>query len=155
MPLNFIKNSPYFANFPAFFNVEVNIAKKIIITHCPAAKEKRSAIENRMFDETAANANIAAKTGEEQGLAANANAHPTVNGNKKVLPFLFSGIFLIKDGNENSSKPMRFNPKHKINEAKIINITGEAKPTKALPVRAQITPIMLKTDDKPSEKASI
>ncbi len=137
------------------FKEEVNKAKNIIIKHCPIAKQKSKAIENKILAETAAIAIMLAKIGEEQGLEANAKNAPTRNGNKNKLPDLFCGIFFTIAGKCISKIPVKFSPKITITEAKRRIITGEANPVKALPVKAQITPTMLKISDKPSEKEII
>ena len=54
-----------------------------------------------------------------------------------------------------SMKPTRFNPINKITDANKIITIGDAKLVKALPVIAQITPIMLKIIDSPKENESI
>lgn len=96
-----------------------------------------------------------ANIGDEQGLAARAKKVPTKNGNKNKLPDLFCGIFFTIVGNWISINPIRFNPNITIIDANIKITIGEAKLVKALPVKAQITPITLKTKDNPSENESI
>lgn len=96
-----------------------------------------------------------ASIGDEQGLAANAKNVPTKNGNKNRLPDLFCGIFLTILGNCISKKPTRLSPKIIITEANNNMTIGDAKLVKALPVNAQITPIILNTKDSPNEKDSI
>lgn len=123
--------------------------------HCPSAKENSSATENSIFPDIVAIAIMLASIGEEHGLEASAKNAPTRNGKINKLPFLFWGIFLIIAGNCISSIPSKFNPiMMKIEANNNIKI-GEAKVMNALPVKAQITPIMLSMSDNPTEKESI
>ena len=52
-------------------------------------------------------------------------------------------------------KPTRFSPISRITEANNIITTGDAKLVKALPVIAQMTPIILNIIDNPKENESI
>ena len=96
-----------------------------------------------------------AKIGDEQGLDASAKNVPIKNGKMNRLPDFFCGIFFIIVGNCISIKPTRFNPRIIIIDEKTNKTIGVAKLVKALPVNAQITPIMLSTSDNPKEKDNI
>ena len=98
---------------------------------------------------------ILAKIGDEQGLDASAKNVPIKNGNKNILPVLFCGIFFIIAGNCISIIPSKFNPIITITDANNKITIGDAKLVNALPVMAHITPIMLKTNESPSEKDTI
>ena len=137
------------------FNVEVNRANTIIIKHCPSAKEKSNAIEKIMLVDIVATAIMLANIGDEQGLDAKAKNVPIKNGNRKILPVLFCGIFFIIAGNCISISPSKFNPIITITDAKSKITIGEAKLVNALPVKAHITPIMLSTNDNPKENETI
>ena len=137
---------------PKCFNVDVNIAIRMIIMHCPSAKANKSPIENIMLLDTVASAIILASSGDEHGLAARAKTAPTKNGRKNVPPAVFCGIFLMIAGKCKSSAPTRFNPNISIIDANIRIATGEATDINALPVNAHITPIRLNTQDNPKEK---
>lgn len=133
----------------------MNKAKNITIKHCPKAKKNNNEIENNIFEDIVATAIILASIGEEQGLDAKAKNVPTKNGNINRLPDLFCGIFFIIVGNCISIKPIKLSPKIIINDENIKIKIGDAKLVKALPVKAQITPIILNTNDNPREKESI
>lgn len=104
-----------------------------------------------MLFDTVASAIIVTNNGEEQGLAARANVHPTRNGIINLLPFLLLGIFFIIVGKFSCSNPTRFKPSINIIDANSSNTTGDAIDVNARPVKAQITPIMLNTNDNPTE----
>ena len=108
-----------------------------------------------MFEDIVATAIILANIGEEQGLDARAKNVPTKKGKINKLPDFFSGILFIIVGNCISINPIRFKPKIIIIEAKTSMTMGDAVFVNARPVIAQITPITLKTVDKPSEKENI
>ncbi len=135
--------------------MEANKAIKIIITHCPIAKKNNNKIENNTLLETVETAIIVANNGDEQGLAANANKQPTINGTTKILPVLFCGIFFTNEGKLISIIPTRLRPKITKIEANNNRNIGEAKDANARPVNAQRTPIILKIIDKPKEKEII
>lgn len=155
IPLIFIRISEYLANLPVFFSVDVNSAKTIIIMHCPSAKENNNEIEKIILVDIVATAIMLANIGDEQGLDARAKKVPIKNGNKKMLPDLFWGIFFIIAGNCISMIPSKFNPIITITDANSNITIGDAKLVNALPVKAQITPIMLNTNESPSENDSI
>ena len=96
-----------------------------------------------------------AKIGDEQGLDASAKNVPTKNGKRNKLPAFFSGIFFIIVGNCISINPIKFKPINIIIDENISIITGEVILVNALPVNAQIIPIILSTSDSPNEKDSI
>lgn len=155
IPHIFIKNSEYFAIFPIFFIDCANIANNITITHCPIAKLNNNEIENNILDETAANAIILAKIGEAHGLDANANTAPIKNGKITRPLFLFCGIFFTIAGKFISIIPKRLSPRITITDANINISSGDTIDVKARPDSAQITPIILNTDESPSEKNNI
>ena len=123
--------------------------------HWPNANANNRDIENSILPEIVATAIILAKIGEEHGLDARAKNVPTKNGNKNKLLFCFSGIFFIIDGKFISITPSKFNPIIVITDAKINIMIGDAKLVNALPVSAQITPIILRTSESPTENESI
>ena len=135
--------------------MDVNSAKTIMMRHCPSANENNNAIEKTMLVEIVATAIMLASIGDEQGLEASAKKVPIKNGNKNMLPVLFCGIFFTIAGNCISIKPNKFNPIITIIDANSNITIGDAKLVNALPVKAQITPIMLKTNDNPNENESI
>jgi len=154
-PLIFIRISEYFANELLFFSVDVNSAKNIIIMHWPNAKKNNKATEKSILFDIVAIAIMLAKIGDEQGLDAKAKNVPIINGKIILLPFLFSGIFFIIVGKFISNIPSKLSPNIIITDAKTRITTGEAKFVKALPVIAHNTPIILSTNDNPSEKDNI
>ena len=108
--------------------------------------------ENKILDETAAKAILLANIGDAQGLAANANNTPIINGKNTSPLFLFCGIFFTIAGNCISKIPKRFKPNIIIIEAKTIITAGDVIEVNARPDKAHATPMMLKTEDNPSEK---
>ena len=151
IPLIFINIAEYFAIMPKFFNVEVNIAIKTMITHWPSANANNKETEKSMLLDTVARAIMLINNGDEQGLDARANTQPTINGRRKSPPFWLFGIFFTSDGKFISINPSKFNPRINITEANSSNIIGEAILVNAFPVNAQKIPIMLSIADNPNE----
>ena len=121
MPEIFIKTSLIEAKFRIPFKNEVKIPERMTTIPCPIEKQKSINPANIRFLLRAAKLIMPANIGVEQGLAANANNAPIINGyiNKLVeLPF---GNFFTIGEIFSSINPNRFKPKTKIKEAK--NIT--------------------------------